>query len=86
MLNENNRNRPWYPCRVRFEEVYQRQKNAVYGYLSYMTKDKDTAEDSMICEVNLKEHYLVTEHGTVYRAPEEFSRYMVQYQEDCLDS
>lgn len=30
---------------VRFEEVYQRQKNAVYGYLSYMTKDKDTAED-----------------------------------------
>ena len=29
---------------VRFEEVYQRQKNAVYGYLSYMTKDKDTAE------------------------------------------
>ena len=30
---------------VRFEEVYQRQKHAVYGYLSYMTKDEDTAED-----------------------------------------
>ena len=28
----------------------------------------------------------VTEHGTVYRVPEEFSRYMVQYQEDCLES
>ena len=39
-----------------------------------------------ICEVNPKEHYLVTEHGTVYRVPEEFSRYMVQYQEDCLES
>ena len=43
-------------------------------------------QDSMICEVNPKEHYLVTEHGTVYRVPEEFSRYMVQYQEDCLES
>ena len=30
---------------VRFEEVYQRQKHAVYGYLSYMTKDEDMAED-----------------------------------------
>ena len=30
---------------VRFEEVYKRQKHAVYGYLSYMTKDEDTAED-----------------------------------------
>ena len=30
---------------VRFEEFYQRQKHAVYGYLSYMTKDEDTAED-----------------------------------------
>ena len=40
--------------------------------------------DSMICRLNPKEHYLVTERGTVYRVPEEFSRYMTQYQEDCF--
>ena len=42
--------------------------------------------DSMICRLNPKEHYLVTERGTVYRVPEEFSRYMTQYQEDCFES
>lgn len=42
--------------------------------------------DSMICEVNPKENYLVTERGTVYQVPEEFSRYMVQYQADCFES
>ena len=41
---------------------------------------------SMICRLNPKEHYLVTERGTVYRVPEEFSRYMTQYQEDCFES
>lgn len=28
-----------------FERVYQEQKNSVYGYLYYMTQDRQTAED-----------------------------------------
>ena len=30
---------------MRFETVYQEQKDVVYGYLFYMTRDRQTAED-----------------------------------------
>lgn len=31
--------------KLKFEQVYQDQKDTVYGYLYYMTKNKQTAED-----------------------------------------
>ena len=31
--------------KLHFERIYQEQKNSVYGYLYYMTKNQQTAED-----------------------------------------
>ena len=49
---------------VRFEEVYQRQKHAVYGYLSYMTKDEDTAEPEAAVAAPVSTAAAVTEDLT----------------------
>lgn len=43
-------------------------------------------QGTMIVFLNPKDNYMVTEYGTVYQIPEEFSDYMMEFQRDCFDS